>query len=304
MRRVASALFAIVGLAVVSVNTANNVVEINATAWAWDTTAIIVCLSLLSVTCSVFLASIVRVSKIAGVVALVVVTGCMVTSVRLTADRIGGIERDASQAVQNRNGRIARLDRRIADLRSELVVQRAIVARECARFHAKRHKPEDWPKCFNAKARVTAAEAEVPGLVTQRNALGERAVVQRHSERFLGWILGPGAGRASAMIQPVMIALLLEIGGALSLSISGLFLAWRVTTRCTTEAIEPVSVECLPADPVVALLRQSRRALSNNEIAAALGVSAPAAHKRVTVLVENGTVTRQRVGREVAIRLN
>ena len=67
-------------------------------------------------------------------------------------------------------------------------------------------------------------------------------------------------------------------------------------TRPATKAQRVV-----PADPVIEALRQARRPLNNDELAAAMQVTKGESSKRVTEL--NGAVQRIRMGREVQISL-
>jgi hypothetical protein len=54
-------------------------------------------------------------------------------------------------------------------------------------------------------------------------------------------------------------------------------------------------------DPVIAALRRVKRPLSNDELAAILGVTKGTASRKVAAL--NGAIRKDRVGREVAISL-
>ena len=299
-------LFATAGFALLAVNASNNVAEINRAAFAWDTTLIVVGLSGASALLSLFLARIFSLSLLTGLLAAVVVIGCTATSVRLTADRIGGVNQDAAQPIVDANSKIERLDRRIARLREIIVTQTPVEERECARFKPKRHKAENWPNCFDARGKLKAANSELPAQVAKREMLGEKRDPERFTERFLGWVSGPRAAAASGMVQPMMMALLLEAATALLLLVSGLLAPVSNARPVAFMPGQPDMLDITPvvkADPVISLLRQRRRGLTNDDVATALGVSKSAASQRVTKLVDAGTVTRQRVGREVQIKL-
>lgn len=297
-----TAVFAIAGFALLAVNVSNNVAEISRVAFAWDVAAVVVSLSGASALLSLFLARILSVSLLTGFLAAAVIVGCSATSVHLTADRIGGVDQDAAQPIVDANRKIERLESRIASLREIIATETPIEARECARYRPRIHKAERWPNCFDARGKIDAAQSELPRLVAERNELGEKRDPSRFTERFLGWSIGPRAATASAMIQPVMKAVLLEAATALLLLASGLL------APVSTASVRPVVtygevIDITPADPVVALLRQHRRGLTNDDVAAAIGITKSAASQRVTKLVEAGRVTRQRVGREVQIKL-
>lgn len=299
-----AAVFAIAGSALLTVNVSNNVAEISRVAFAWDTAAVVVGLSGASALLSLFLARILRLSWLTGIFAAVIIVGCTATSVRLTADRIGSVNTDAAQPIIDANEKIGRLEHRIESLRKIIADQTPIEVRECARFIPSRHKAEGWPNCFDARGKIAAAQTELPARLAERNELGAKRDPSGFSARFLGWMAGPRAAAASDMIQPVMMAVLLEAATALLLMVSGLL----APASSVQVARDPVAyreaIDITPPDPVVALLRQHRRGLTNDDIGVALGVSKSAASQRVTKLVAAGTVTRQRVGREVQIRLH
>jgi hypothetical protein len=300
-RYIPAAIFAIAGSALLAVNVSNNVAEISRVAFAWDTAAVVVGLSGASALLSLFLARIFGLSWLTGLLAAAIILGCTATSVRLTADRIGAVNTDAAQPIIDANEKIGRLEHRIESLRKIIADQTPIEARECARFSPSRHKAEAWPNCFDARGAIAAAQTELPVRLAERNELGEKRDPQGFSARFLGWIAGPRAAAASDMIQPVMMAVLLEAATALLLMVSGLLVP--ASAQPVRAPIVEQMIDITPADPVVALLRQHRRGLTNDDIGTALGVSKSAASQRVTKLVAAGMVTRQRVGREVQIRV-
>lgn len=313
-----AAIFAIAGSALLYVNCSTNVAAFLKATDAMDVAQVVVVLSCIGALFSLFQARIMRSSVLAGVVTLLVIIGCTVQSVRLTADRIGKVEQETSQPTVDRNGRIARLDRRIASLRKVIADQTPVEARECARFKPARHKAEDWPNCFDARGAITAATSELPVRLAERNALGEIEDTSAYSDRLLGWVMGPMASKASAMTRPMMLAVLLELATNLSLIVAGLLTpisstaqiatqiatqARPVTETAVADQMIDITPRVTPADPVIKLLRQRPRGLTNDDVALALGVSKSAASQRVTKLVEAGTVTRQRVGRVVQIKL-
>ncbi|HRD77975.1 MAG TPA: helix-turn-helix domain-containing protein, partial [Hyphomicrobiaceae bacterium] len=65
---------------------------------------------------------------------------------------------------------------------------------------------------------------------------------------------------------------------------------------------EPITVRPPVADPVIAALERAHRPLSNDELAAAMGVTKSEASKRVAALA--GMVRKERDGRRVAISLH
>jgi hypothetical protein len=221
-RYLISAIFAIAGVGLFSVNTANNLAEINRGAFAWDTSAVIVGLATMSALLSLGLTRIWRTSIGIGCAAALVIVGCMTTSVRLTVDRIGGIEDDGKRVSRNHNGAIDRVEANIARWREKLAVQRPIAALECRGYTAAAN-PKVWPKCMTARALIATYEAKLDGARAQRAGLGERISVGRHSERVIDWLFGVSAGRAMTLMQPVLIAGLLEVGTALMLGLAGLF---------------------------------------------------------------------------------
>lgn len=287
-----SAIFAIAGLALLVVNTGNNVAEITRTEWAMDTVAVVVGLSIMAALLSLFLARIWGLSWVCGLVALTVTIGCAATSMRLTMDRIGGVDEDSKHGGRVINGRIQRADAEVERLQRLIESQRPIAARECRGHIEGRSDPKRWPNCLTAQGLIDQYEAGMATAKAERVKLGEAVTVERHSERFLGWVFGPNAGRASAMIQPVMIASLLEVGTALLLSIAGLFAS-------SGGRRQPPIIDVTPIDPAVAVLKAGP--LSNRQLAARLGWSESRASRHIQALASDGLVSVARDGKRKLI---
>ena len=298
MTLIFSALFACAGVGLLIINTANNLAEINRVAFAIDTSAVVIGLAAMSALFSLFFAQIWRMSRCWGFLIVVIMIGCMSTSMRLTADRIGDVAETGKQPGRNTNGRITRLDATIGSWEGKLETQRPMAALEC-RGYTEASNPRNWPKCLTARALISQYEARLEATYAERSRLGETLTVERHSERFIAWMFGTKAQRATSLFHPVIIAGLLELGTMAMFGIAGLFaVACREPGRANAATLELV-----PADPVVALLARRQQTLTNQEIAQCLGISPSAASQRVKLLTASGTVTRQRVGKHVAIRL-
>ncbi|MCB1511398.1 MAG: hypothetical protein KDJ36_10885 [Hyphomicrobiaceae bacterium] len=298
MSRPIACLFATAGLAVLTVNTGNNLTEINRVTFAWDTTGVIIALAATSALLSFFFGRIWRLSRAAGLAALLIIGGCMTTSVLLTTDRIGAVEEEGKDAGRDRNGRIRRLDQDIARLSEKADAQRPVAARECRGYRDGSSDPKRWPICLTARALMADYET----------TLGETRDTRRHSEKVLGWAFGPRAGHTIAMTRPVLVALLLEFGTSLLLTVAGLF-APRGRRPEPVVIDEGRMIDITPSvmDPaLVAVLtdaRRRQRALTNDDVAEALGVHKSVASLRVSRLVTAGLVRRDRIGRQVAITL-
>jgi hypothetical protein len=96
-----------------------------------DNYAVIVGLAVMTALLSLHLARIWRMSIGFGYAALLVIVGCMTTSVRLTADRIGGVGDDGKRVNRNHNGAIGRVEANIGRWRDKLAMQHPIAVREC-----------------------------------------------------------------------------------------------------------------------------------------------------------------------------
>jgi len=294
MRYLATFLFMAAGLGLLAVNTGNNLAEINRTAFALDTSAVIVGLAVMSALLSLSVVPIWRLSRPTALLAGVIVLGCMITSVRLTTDRIGGVDDTGRQISRNTNGRIARADQAIAALSKKIEAQRPVAGRECRGYVEGRSSPKLWPKCLTARSLISDYETKLEATQAERGTLGEKVTEARHSERFLTWIAGTRAGTAATMVQPVLIATLLEIGTALLLSISGLFAS--NARRHTVIDLKPVTL-----DPVLAVLQ--RGPLSNRELAKRLGWSEAKTSRQVALRERAGDLNAVRKGKVKLIAL-
>lgn len=308
MSRPIACLFATAGLAVLTVNTGNNLTEINRVTFAWDTTGVIIALAATSALLSFFFGRIWRLSTVAGLAALLIIGGCMTTSVLLTTDRIGAVEEEGKDAGRDRNGRIKRLDQDIARLSEKADAQRPVAARECRSYREGSSDPKRWPICLTARALMADYETKLERARAERKALGETRDTRRHSEKVLGWAFGPRAGHTVAMTRPVLVALLLEFGTSLLLTVAGLFApSGRRPEPVVIDGGRMIDITPSVVDPaLVAVLtdaRRRQRALTNDDVAEALGVHKSVASLRVSRLVTAGLVRRDRIGRQVAITL-
>lgn len=260
-RILAGGLFSLAGLALLAVNTGNNVVEITRTGWAWDTVAVLVGLALTSALLSLSLAAVWRKSKASAVIGALIIAGCMVTSVTLTVDRIGGVLDDSKQVSRNINGKILRAKAAIKSLSDRIQVQREIEAVECKGYVEGVSNASGWPRCTKAKGLIAAYQDELDTVRRERATLGEIVTVESHSERFLAWVAGPKAGVASEMVRPVITALSLEFGTSLLLSIAGMFFASgprRVNFERPIRDITPSQSKLQEATVVIRRLAERR----------------------------------------------
>jgi hypothetical protein len=245
-----------------------------------DLTAMVAGLAIVSAMLSFSLGAISQKSIITAALAVVVIAGCVFTSVGYTLGRVGSVADGGAAGAVAHNANIARAEQRVADLNSG-------VKAEAANGGCR-------TECKKLIKRLEAAQ-------TALDTLGARQVVDPAGERIEavtgGWLSADRYRTA----HPVITAATLELGVSLLLTIAGMFASSG--KRHVPNVIEAEMIDITPADSVTKLLQQHPQALTNAEIAEALGISAPAASQRVKKLVAAGVVQRDRVGRQVAIRL-
>lgn len=308
MRYLIFAVFTMAGIALGALNVWNNAMAINDGQLVFnDLTGIVAGLAVTGALLSLALGSIAKRSWIVGLMAAVVIVGCTVVSVGYTLKRVGGVSDAGAGDALAHNGRIKRTKGRLADLRSKLEKQREVAARECRGYKPGKSNPAKWPLCLTAQGLVGSYEADIAAANATLNRLGAPRVADSAGQRIEALLGGVGiTAERYRTAHPVITAGTLELGVNLLLTVAGLFAASGGQRRRSEAPGKPNDGEMIditPADPVERLLRQQRRALTNTEIAKALGISPPAASQRVRRLIDAGAVRSERVGRKVAISL-
>ena len=298
-----AALFAIAGIALGSVNAWNNAVQVNGGAFELnDLTAVVAGLAIAGAMLSMSLASIAQRSRMVAALAVIAIAGCIATSVGFTLGRIGSVADAGAEKAEAHNAQYWRAKSDIKRLGPRIEKQRQVEALECRGFNPERDKPKIWPKCFTARGLLAAYEKDHQAASASLASLGSRKVVDPAGERLEAVFGGIGiTADGYRTAHPVIVAGTLELGVSLLLTIAGLFGA---TGRHEPRIIEGKAIDITPPDPVTALLQREGRALSNREVADRLGITPSAASQRVKLLADAGSVSRERIGRTVAIRLN
>lgn len=166
--------------------------------------------------------------------------------------------------------------------------------------------------CKGVKATIEVYEASIRGHDADLSKLGPVKVSNADAEQLaeiLSTVFGADKAKvkaAAVLLTPFAVALFLEFGVIVSFGFA--FSHRPVSTVSKVSA--PVLAAPAASEPedreMTELRRVLRRAsapLTNGELADLLGVVKGEASKRVSKAVEAGIVSRQRVGKEVAIRL-
>lgn len=281
MRYILMIIFATVGLGLGAINVWNNSVAINNGHLVFnDLTAMVAGLAITAMMLSASLAMVFRRSAFFGVLVALTIVGCTATSLHLTLTRVGGVSDGAAKAALSHN---AKIDQTQSEVKRLVAAESA----ECSTGIG--------PKCRKLGKDLQAAKSALVGL-------GARQVVDPAAERVSAALQGVISPAQYRVALPLITAGSLELGVNLLVAVAGMFASGGNRKQVVVEA---QAVDITPADPVVCLLRRRNGAkLTNAQVADALGISAPAASNRVKRLVADGVVRRERVGREVAIRLN
>lgn len=166
--------------------------------------------------------------------------------------------------------------------------------------------------CKGVKATIEVYEASIRGHDADLSKLGPVKVSNADAEQLaeiLSTVFGADKAKvkaAAVLLTPFAVALFLEFGVIVSFGFA--FSHRPVSTVSKVSA--PVLAAPAASEPedreMTELRRVLRRAsapLTNGELADLLGVVKGEASKRVSKAVEAGIVSRQRVGKEVAISL-
>lgn len=269
------------GIGLGAINVWNNAIAINGGDFVLnDLTALVAGLALLAALLSVSLGAVTRKSTVAGVLCVLAIAGCVFTSVGYTLGRVGSVADSGASEALSHNARIELVESEVRALTEKRDAEEANGG--CG------------PQCRAIEKRLEAQRATLAGL-------GSRMVVDPAGERLEavtgGWLTAAQYRTA----HPVVTAATLELGVSLLLTIAGLF--WPKHTAPRLAPVVGEMIDITPADPLVALLKRHPRGLTNDDVAAALSVTKSAASQRVSKLVDAGRISRQRVGREVQIKL-
>lgn len=222
---------------------------------------------------------------------------------RQTADTIqttAQIEADAGKRVaitQTRNRAVTMLERAQADLASEC-------------------KTGAGKACRGIRSTIEVYQAAIAGHDADLAKLGPVQVSNAEAEQLaeiMATLFGIDKAKvkaAAVLLTPFATALFLEFGVIVSF---GFAFRHRPTVSVPTVTTVPkvsapviTEVATVPDYELEELRRVLRRAhgpLSNNEVSEAMGVQKAEGSRRVKKAVELGLVTRQRIGKEVAIAL-
>lgn len=312
-RYIAALLFASAAVALLATNILNNATAINDGVLVFnDLTAVVGGMAIAGALLSLSFGAVASRSRLVALAALLTVVGCTITSVHYTLSRIGGVA-DTSSAQGGTYERQKKLiEAEIADRQADVTTWEQEVAKaekgialECKGRPPKSLDRESWPKCRSYDDEADLARANVAkfsGLVSKERqtlrALGAPPATDPAAKRLEALVGLPVATYRNAI--PVVTAFSLEGAVNLLFLISGLFMAGG--RKQNQGSAEPMQV-MLPEHPIEAVIRKSRRALSNGEVARLTGVSDATATRRVEDLVAQGRLIKTRDGRGVKIRL-
>lgn len=220
---------------------------------------------------------------------------------RQTADTIqttAQIEADAGRRVsitQTRNRAVTMLERAQADLASEC-------------------KTGDGKACRGIKATIEVYKAAVAGHDADLAKLGPVQVSNAEAEQLaeiMATLFGIDKAKVKAgavLLTPFATALFLEFGVIVSFGFAFRHrpVASVPTVTTVTKVSEPViaqvtTVHDYELEELRRVLQPATAPLSNKAVSAAMGVEKAEGSRRVKKAVQAGLVTRQRVGKEVAI---
>ncbi len=168
--------------------------------------------------------------------------------------------------------------------------------------------------CKGVKATIEVYEASIRGHDADLSKLGPVQVSNADAEQLaeiLSTLFGADKAKvkaAAVLLTPFAIALFLEFGVIISFGFA--FRNRPVSVVSTVSTVSALDVSEVPKvsdrelDELRRVLRSANAPLTNTDVAKALGVVKGEASKRVSKAVEAGMVSRQRIGKEVAIRLN
>ncbi len=170
--------------------------------------------------------------------------------------------------------------------------------------------------CRGVKATIEVYEASIRGHDADLGRLGPVQVSNADAEQLaaiLSTLFGMDKAKVKAgavLLTPFATALFLEFGVIVSFGFAfrhrPVASVPNVTTVPKVSALDFTEVPKISDYELEELRRVLRRAhgpLSNNEVSEAMGVQKAEGSRRVKKAVEAGIVTRQRIGKEVAIAL-
>lgn len=223
-------------------------------------------------------------------------------SLSATLDRAGS-QRDAAVGdMRSHNVMLQRTQTALSEERGKLATANAAIAIECARYNHRRHKPEDWPRCFGAKGQAETATGEIARLRATLATLGAEKVEDSMGTRIAALIPGVTPTQVQTY-QPVLLPVALFLFGNLLVSFG---LAGSNAPRVappqavSAEASRPMR-DITPPDPVVLALDHAGRPMNNGELAQVMGWSDATATRVGKKLARTGQVRRWREGREIMI---
>ena len=270
-----AAAFTSAAVFVGGVNAYNNSMAINHGQFVLnDLTMLVIGLSLAAAMISFSLPTMWRRSLVAGMIAVIAIVTCDLTSVHYTVTRIGGLTDTNAQTAISHNAKLQRAIDKVDVLAKD---KRA----ECATGYGR--------KCRGLMKDLKAAESALAGI-------NGRMVIDPAAERFSAVTGGAITPELYRTALPIVTAGALELVINVLFSIAGTFAALGKSQPVTVTA-EVVRVE--PQHPVIVALGDDK--LSNRELATRLGWSESRTSKSVARLRAEGQVTAHQIGRQKAI---
>lgn len=279
---ISSLFFAIIGIALGSVNCWNNATSINGGTFVWnDLTALVVGLAVVSALLSLALGSLSKRSPILALLSAATIAGCVFTSVGYTLSRVGQMA--DTHALEGRAH-----NQRVDDYRQAIVKLEALRDKEASnKFCGKR--------CLALQNKLDRYRVSLA-------ALGPKKTVDPAGDR-LEAVFGTFGLTADGYrtTHPVVTAVTLELGTSLLLAISGMFASAcaACAPRHSLIDITPIPLE----DPLTQSL-QIAGAASNRELAKRLDWSEAKTSRRVKLLTHQGLVKSEQRGRAKVISLS
>jgi hypothetical protein len=163
------------------------------------------------------------------------------------------------------------------------------------------------PRCKGARALLEMADSHIAILEVRLDDMHPEQQVNgglAHAAKVFALVVPAQPQQiemALVLLWPFAKAMMLEVATIVFL---GLGLGHK--TVSSSSVAKPVTVATVSepeteVDPVIAALRRVKRPVTNDELAAILGVTKGTASRKVAAL--NGVIRKDRVGREVAISL-